>query len=211
MHDHRTGARRYRRAVLAVTLAAAVAAGGCDSAPDSGSPTAPPRQAAPRPSAGASSQPPLTPKERGRLQRELQALRAQDERERRWAAGQNGDSARVTDRAKAKVLPALRSARLEDYSRWLLQYMRQGGRPDVVLPSDFSPGDTWYVAKRDFVLEAPLYGAAAIRIIVGPGVTGTAPNGLGHSTLYEWTKLGKVMMVGDPSVPLYADVSFTGP
>ena len=88
---------------------------------------------------------------------------------------------RIKQAFDATVLPYLRPASPSDYSRWLRGYLEQGGQ--ISHAYDYPmPRRDWYVACKGFTLM-PLYGSAAVSIIVPKHVTVECPN-LGHNGLY---------------------------
>ena len=57
----------------------------------------------------------------------------------------------------------------------------------------------WYVATADFIVEAPLFGANAVQIIVPQGIKWSAPDGLGHCNLYQMGITPTLVTGGFPS------------
>jgi len=91
--------------------------------------------------------------------------------------------------AQKVMFPHLREATAQDYKDWLAGYLRNGGRPTHFSDSPVSCRNDFYVATSDFHL-VPLYGAAAIKIIVPAGIrvrlldASESFGGYGHNELY---------------------------
>ena len=95
------------------------------------------------------------------------------------------------------MIPCMRSApaTVADYQRWLVAHRKSGNEPTHHYDYPFAQGNLahlgsgpdfrkpkWYVAERNF-RAVPLFGAAAVNIIVPKGVNFLGGN-LGHSTLF---------------------------
>lgn len=92
------------------------------------------------------------------------------------------ERARVADQVRNTLISTmLRPATVEDYDRWMKEFLAAGGTPShsygYNLPSEF------YVARGAFDLP-PLYGAQSMAVIVPADITVTQMSGPGHNTLF---------------------------
>ncbi|RJO62633.1 MAG: hypothetical protein C4542_03025 [Dehalococcoidia bacterium] len=104
-----------------------------------------------------------------------QEHREWQERERQW----DKDHKERADAFKSNILPHLRPATVNDYRKWIVGFISNGGT--VTHHYDYDMPDDVYIALDSFEIT-PLYGASSINVIVPAGieVNGDA----GHSNLY---------------------------
>lgn len=96
-----------------------------------------------------------------------------------------------------------RSARVEDYKKWLAGFIKKGGEPTHFYDYPMKGSlDDWLVATADFEL-VPLYGANSLHIIVLNGVKFKGGD-LGHTELYFMDGFEKRASC----IPVYADIEF---
>lgn len=138
------------------------------------------------------------------LNKKLRCLREKERRARqkreREEDDENEEAANIDSWKKESLLPHLKPATAEDYTRWLRGYMERGGSITHCYDYDLLP-DEFYVAQSDFAL-IPLYGVDAVHIIVPHGVRFLGGE-LGHCTLYFEDEVK-----GHRWVPLYNNISF---
>ena len=111
------------------------------------------------------------------------------------------ESSKRTKRVKLLLQGKLIKASRNDYKKWLARFMNQGGRPTHSYDYDM-PEDDWFVATKDFQIEA-LHGSDSLQIIVKSGVIFKGGD-LGHTNLYF---MDDFKLMGS-WVPVYSDITF---
>ncbi len=102
-----------------------------------------------------------------------------------------------------KLLPRLRRASTRDYAAWLAGHLSGGGEITNVYP--YKLPKRFFVLSGDLTLEMPLYGSAAVSLIVPAAIKLTvSAQGLGHCTVF-WMK---DYTTSFPFVALYSDIDF---
>lgn len=108
------------------------------------------------------------------------------ERDEEWQENmrKNEEEHRVAeDRKQKELFPKLRKAEASDYIEWLKGYIGNGGEPSHFYDYPFSQPGSFYIATEDFRIF-PLFGSAAIHIIVPKGIHADVSESTGHCCIY---------------------------
>lgn len=111
------------------------------------------------------------------------------------------ESNKRTKRVKLLLQGKTVRASKRDYEKWLAGYLSQGGKPTHSYNYDM-PEDRWFVATKDFQIEA-LHGSDSLQIIVKSGVIFEGGE-LGHTNLYF---MDDFKLMGG-WVPVYSNIKF---